>query len=90
MEQFSEFNLTNDSDNIFMPKEIKEWCISTYKYYYCINIDNKTNLRIATKQKRKPECIGEMVKIIKGFRESFPNSNLGVKITYLPTPFKKT
>ena len=90
MEQFSEFNLTNDSDNIFMPKEIKEWCISTYKYYYCIDIDNKTNLRIATKQKRKPECIGEMVKIIKGFRESFPNSNLGVKITYLPTPFKKT
>ena len=90
MGQFTKFYLTLKQDNTFMPKQIKEWCLSTYKYYYCIDIDNKTNLRIATKQKRKPECIGEMVKIIKGFRESFPKSIFGVTITYLPTPFKKT
>tara|TARA_B100001094_G_scaffold330725_1_gene396680 strand:- start:6480 stop:7343 length:864 start_codon:yes stop_codon:yes gene_type:complete len=73
-----------------MPKQIKEWCLSTYKYYYVVNIDinNKTKLLVATKQKSIPNT-GEMLKIIKGFRESFPKSNLGVIITYLPTPFKK-
>tara|TARA_B100000427_G_scaffold329826_1_gene348226 strand:- start:3692 stop:4612 length:921 start_codon:yes stop_codon:yes gene_type:complete len=88
MGQFTQFYLTNDSDSTFMPKQIKEWCISTYKYYYSIDIDNKTKLLVATTQKRIPDT-SQMVKIIKGFRESFPKSNLGVTITYLPTPFKK-
>jgi len=88
MGQFTTFYLTNDSDNTFMPKKIKEWCLSTYKYYYNIDINKKTKLLVATKQKSIPDT-AEMLKIIKGFRESFPKSNLGVIITYLPTPFKK-
>ena len=88
MGQFTKFYLTNDSDNTFMPKKIKEWCLSTYKYYYNIDINKKTKLLVATKQKSIPDT-AEMLKIIKGFRESFPKSNLGVIITYLPTPFKK-
>jgi hypothetical protein len=88
MGQFTQFYLTNDSDYTFMPTQIKEWCLSTYKYYYCIDIDKKTKFLIATKQKRIPDT-NQMLKIIKGFRESFTKSNLEITITYLPTPFKK-
>ncbi len=88
MGHFSQFYLTNDSDSIFMPKQIKYYSISTYKYYYNIDINKKTKLLVATKQKSIPNT-SEMVKIIKGFIESFPKSNIGVTIIYLPTPFKK-
>jgi len=88
-QKIRKFNL-DKLNTEFFPKDIYNWCIDNYKYFYDINanIDNKLSIAIKSISLSVDAEILEFIKIINFFKLFF-NKNYKIHIIYLPTSFKK-
>tara|TARA_B100002052_G_C15878173_1_gene597956 strand:- start:795 stop:1775 length:981 start_codon:yes stop_codon:yes gene_type:complete len=88
-QKIRKFNLDKLNTDFF-PKDIYNWCIDNYKYFYDINvnIDNKLSIAIKSISLSVDAEILEFIKIINFFQLFF-NKNYKIHIIYLPTSFKK-
>ncbi len=88
-QKYRKFNLDKLNTDFF-PKDIYNWSIDNYKYFYDINvnIDNKLSIAIKSISSSVDAEILEFIKIIDFFKLFF-NGNYKINIIYLPTSFKK-